>query len=91
MSVWTSVEDGLPKVGQPVWIRTVARGREDRNFISMGMMTTQGGGPQWADVRDEAWYDDLIGEWRADMALAEDNLIPTHWMPLPLPPGREVA
>ena len=51
MNAWTSVEDDLPKVGRPVWIRTVARGREDRDFIGIGMRTTQGGGAQWADVR----------------------------------------
>ena len=89
MSRWIRVEEDVPKVGQPVWIHMIARGRADRDFIGMGMRTTQGGGPQWADVRDEAWYDDLIGEWRADMALADEGLKPMHWMPLPLPPGKE--
>jgi len=73
---WISVKDKLPPVDVPVWIYDPEIGGP-----IIGGRSDGGEGWLWCECYGQHWYDG----WQAS-DFEQDDITPTHWMPLPDPP-----
>ena len=80
-SAWLAIShDCLPPIEIPVWLYMP----EIRQPM-IGCRTEDDGAWYWARCYDDFWFD---GQWKTSTA-EMDDLKPSHWMPLPLPPNVE--
>jgi hypothetical protein len=79
VTTWLSVSDEcLPPLDIPVWLYMP----EIRQPL-IGCRTEHNGEWCWARCYDDIWFD---GAWKTSTA-EMDDMKPSHWMPLPLPPN----
>lgn len=78
---WLAISaDCLPPLETPVWLYMP----EVRKPM-IGCRTEDDGAWFWARCYDDFWFD---GQWKTSTA-EMDDLKPSHWMPLPLPPDEK--
>ena len=84
-NAWVSVETDLPPMGRPVWIYEPGHG------IFIGARGDLGEGEwMWGHCYGDYFYSETsrgVGVWRTHTNETDDDYRPTHWMPLPEPPG----
>ena len=81
MSEWINSKERLPDEYEAVWMRF------DNNTMFIGCISYAGDpeGWLWCNSYGTFWWDDKKARWECD-AEADDQYLPTHWMPLPEPP-----
>lgn len=71
----------LPPMGIPIWLYL-----PDVEQPTVGLREEYEGGWIWAICYSHPYWDKDEQKWCANNAEADD-IAPSHWMPLPLPPG----
>jgi hypothetical protein len=84
-TAWVSVEERLPEFDVPVWMH------ESGGRIRIGAWCFTGDGSLWTNCYGSEFYSHKLGRWDASDMEMDDDYQPTHWMPLPEPPGNEAA
>ena len=80
MSQWIKCSDELPELDTPVWLRM------DEDLMIIGERASGTDGWMWAACYG-FYFDE--GKWQTVDNDASDEHEPTHWQPLPTPPGAE--
>lgn len=79
---WQAVTVSLPDMDEPVWLYEAGRG------MWIGARGDVGDDEWlWGNTYGSHYWD---GErWKCSDNEVDDDYQPTHWRPLPLPPGRD--
>lgn len=74
---WVSVDDALPELGIPVWLKT-------GHSVFIGGRVDHPDGWLWGRCYYEPWIN-KDGEWEGDIECYDNHMV-TAWHPLPVPP-----
>lgn len=87
MSKWIEVSKHKPPVGCPVWTYASFIDEDLGIYEDICIAVFWGGQGWFVGNVEPPTYDD--GKWQLDYQGPDDCYKPSHWMHLPLPPGKE--
>lgn len=81
MAEWVAVSERLPDFYTPVWLYEPERG------VWIGERADDADGWLWGNCYGSEFWSEESGSWWASDNEVDDDYQPTHWHPLPAPPG----